>query len=508
MIERSTRSTREPSTQVISEEAVVSPGNKGKLLIFIVAYNAERTIEGVLRRIPASLADRFDVEVLIIDDSSLDDTFLRSETASRKGIVPFKLTVLYNPVNQGYGGNQKIGFHYAIANDFDWVALVHGDGQYAPECLPELIVPLVTREAEAVFGSRMLEKGGALKGGMPLYKFVGNKILTWFQNRFLRTALSEFHSGYRLYSTQALAKIPFELNSNDFHFDTEIIIQFVIAGLPIRELPIPTYYGDEVCHVSGLHYAWNVFLATLQARVQRYHIFYDRKYDCRAEEIENESGRLSFLDRKVLARIRNDVRILVAGGVSTPLRNELERKRCQLTTHHGERLVLEEGQLKDFDYLLLADGGIPGENPESMIRHLRVLCAESPDIVILLHVGNVAFLVTRLLLLFGRFAYSQRGIINLQQRRLFTLRSLRKLFAQNGFDVISLTGIPVPYDRFIRNEAVSKLISACHYGLIRMHRGLFSYEFLLVAKPRPSLEYLLQRAEQLSERRRGDISIN
>ena len=158
------------------------PEKAGRLLIFIVAYNAERTIESVLQRLPPSLAQGYEVEVLIIDDSSKDDTFHRSQVAEAKGIVPFKLTVLFNPVNQGYGGNQKIGFHYAIEKGFDWVALVHGDGQYAPECLPELVEVLANKEAEAVFGSRMLDKGGALKGGMPLYKYFFNRCLTLTQN--------------------------------------------------------------------------------------------------------------------------------------------------------------------------------------------------------------------------------------------------------------------------------------------------------------------------------------
>ena len=101
---------------------------------------------------------------------------------------------------------------------------------------------------------------------MPLYKYTGNKILTRFQNRMLGTNLSEFHSGYRLYSTAALRKIPFERNSNDFHFDTEIIIQLVMAGVAIVELPIPTYYGDEICYVNGLKYAWDVTRAMLRAK--------------------------------------------------------------------------------------------------------------------------------------------------------------------------------------------------------------------------------------------------
>jgi glycosyltransferase involved in cell wall biosynthesis len=197
-----------------------------RVLIFIVAYNAETTIEKVLSRIPASLHCA-DVEVLIIDDSSGDETFrngLRYQAANSD----FKITVLRTPENQGYGGNQKLGYRYAIEHGFDIVALLHGDGQYAPEKLPMLLRPLVRGEADAVFGSRMIDPRAARAGGMPLYKWLGNQVLTAFQNRMLRTQLSEFHSGYRLYSTAALAQIPFEKNTNDFHFDSEIIVQLVM----------------------------------------------------------------------------------------------------------------------------------------------------------------------------------------------------------------------------------------------------------------------------------------
>src|SRR6185312_7325646 len=125
----------------------------------------------------------FDTEILIIDDSSQDTTF---QTARAFADSPFPVTVLVNPVNQRYGGNQKIGFHYAIDRGFDFVALVHGDGQYAPELLPVLLKPLLDGDADAVFGSRMMQRFEALKGGMPLYKFVGNKILTALQNRLLK----------------------------------------------------------------------------------------------------------------------------------------------------------------------------------------------------------------------------------------------------------------------------------------------------------------------------------
>ena len=183
---------------------MISPDKR--ILIFIVAYNAEKTIESVLDRIPEELRVP-NVEVLVIDDSSKDATF-QTGLKREQQASDFKVTILRTPENQGYGGNQKLGYRYAIDNGFDIVALVHGDGQYAPEKLPALLEPLIKGEADAVFGSRMINKQDALKGGMPLYKWVGNQVLTPFQNTLLGTQLSEFHSGYRLYSTKALARSP------------------------------------------------------------------------------------------------------------------------------------------------------------------------------------------------------------------------------------------------------------------------------------------------------------
>jgi hypothetical protein len=132
-----------------------------------------------------------------------------------------------------------------------------------------------------------MPKGRRLRGGMPLYKFVGNRILSGFQNRMLGASLSEFHSGYRVYSVAALRKVPFPLNTNDFHFDTEIIIQFMLGGMRIKELPIPTYYGDEICRVNGVKYAWDVTKAVMVARSQQLGLFYDRRFDCAPAATEN-----------------------------------------------------------------------------------------------------------------------------------------------------------------------------------------------------------------------------
>jgi glycosyltransferase involved in cell wall biosynthesis len=145
-----------------------------------------------------------------------------------------------------------------LNHDIDVVVLLHGDGQYAPEYLPQMVQPIISGTADIVFGSRMMVRGNALKGGMPVYKFIGNKILTFWQNRMAGIRLSEWHSGYRAYSTRSLASTDFELNSDYFDFDTEIILQMIEANQRIVEIPIPTFYGDELSRVNGVKYGWRV----------------------------------------------------------------------------------------------------------------------------------------------------------------------------------------------------------------------------------------------------------
>ncbi len=498
---------------------------KFRLLVFIVAYNAEKTIEQVLMRIPHLLQDDYNIEVLVIDDSSKDRTFERGELLRRSGRLPFPLHVLFNPVNQGYGGNQKIGFLYAIENGFDFVALVHGDGQYAPECLPELLLPLARGEADAVFGSRMLTKYGALGGGMPFYKFIGNKILTWIQNRMLRSQFSEFHSGYRVYSVKALQCIPFDLNTNLFHFDTEIIIQLVIAGKRIREVPIPTYYGEEICHVNGLKYAWEVLLAMVKARMQEISLFYDRRYDCVAEAETNLHYvlKLAFPSphTAVLERIQVGARVLDLGCAGGYLAEELTRRGARVTAVdlfplppgiQVERFVQHNlnrplpMNTTEFDYVLALDVIEHLNSPEQFVDNLRTALRYNPRTTVFVSTGNVGFFILRLMLLLGQFNYGKRGILDLTHTRLFTLRSFRRLFAQGGFDVLEARGIPAPFPIALGESGLARLLLRVNQALIRISPSLFAYQIFLVLRCRPSLSLLLRDALDCSAARAAELS--
>jgi glycosyltransferase involved in cell wall biosynthesis len=239
--------------------------NKINIGVLVVAYNAESTIESTLDRIPQDFISKV-YSVLISDDKSRDLTSVKANLYSKSSALPIKVVV--QPKNLGYGGNQKFGYSWAISNGWDLVVLLHADGQYAPELMPLMVQPLIHENADAVFGSRMINKSDALKGGMPKYKWIGNQILTFLQNKLTGQNLSEWHSGYRAYRVSSLKEIDLGSLSNGFRFDTQIILELLGRSKKIIEIPIPTYYGDEISHVNGLEYAREIIWDTIRYRLK------------------------------------------------------------------------------------------------------------------------------------------------------------------------------------------------------------------------------------------------
>ena len=235
-----------------------------KIGVLVVAYEASSTLEAVLNRIPDGFRSQIHI-ILVCDDASNDDTY-QVGMRVKQSRPDLPLEVIRRPVNLGYGGNQKAGYRWMIDHGLDVVVLLHGDGQYAPEYLPQMVEPIVSGRADVVFGSRMLQKGAALNGGMPKHKFVGNKILTYLQNHLAGVHLSEWHSGYRAYAIRSLSGVGFELNADYYDFDTQIILQMIETRQRIIEIPIPTFYGDELSRVNGVRYGWRILRHTLRWR--------------------------------------------------------------------------------------------------------------------------------------------------------------------------------------------------------------------------------------------------
>jgi glycosyltransferase involved in cell wall biosynthesis len=486
---------------------------KKRLLVFVIAYYAEDTLRSVVERIPRSIFADYDCEVLVVDDASDDRTFEIGRECQAH-LPEVRMTVRRNEHNQGYGGNQKVGYLYALQEGFDFVAMVHGDGQYAPEELPRLVEPLRDGRADAVFGSRMMTRFGALRGGMPLYKFVGNKILTLAQNALLGVHLSEFHSGYRVYSTAALQRIAFLINSNDFHFDTEIIIQLIHAKQRIVELPIPTYYGDEISRVNGMRYARNVLVSTLQSVAHRSGILYQRRYDPVGPGAANAHYdlKLGYPSSHTYAidAVPAGARVLDIGAGPGGLARELLAKGCRVTVvdQHSPvasnpsvpvvRQNLDDPPLfepNEFDYLLLLDVIEHIKDPEQFLDRMRAKFDWSTKTLILT-TPNVAFVAERLMLLFGQFNYGKVGILDRTHTRLFTFRSLKRLLVDAGFRIKEIRGIPAPLPMVLGRGLLGRVAIGANTALIGLSKTLFSYQIMVVAESTPNVDFVLRSSKE------------
>ena len=227
----------------------------GKVVIVVMpAYNASKTLLETYNDIPKEFVD----EIILVDDNSRDDTV---GLAKKIGIKTF-----IHPRNIGYGGNQKTCYREALKAGAEIVVMLHPDYQYDPKKIPQIIAPIVEGRASLVLGSRIMG-GGALSGGMPPWKYIANRFLTFIMNLVLKKRLSEYHTGYRAYSKEFLETIPLELNSNDFVFDAEIIIQCVNLNFKIDEIEISTIYrNDSSCidFISSLRYGFGILRASWQ----------------------------------------------------------------------------------------------------------------------------------------------------------------------------------------------------------------------------------------------------
>lgn len=464
--------------------------------VLVVAYNAAGTLAQTLSRLPTSFVETVD-HVLVCDDASSDETYevgLRFKSGST-----LPLTVVRHQKNLGYGGNQKAGYAWAIAHGLDIVVLLHGDGQYAPECIEDLVRPLVSGEADAVFGSRMIESGGALMGGMPLYKYVGNKILTRFQNRLTDLDLTEWHSGYRAYRVDALADLDLSSYSDAFNFDTEIILGLHEQRKKIMEVPIPTYYGDEICYVNGMKYAKDVSMDVLRFRMRRMG-FGEREtgadvdaYELKPSEHSSHGVLLRWLSAVRPSRVLD---VGCSDGQFAALTGTFGH------TVTGIDLVKHVGVAERVEHFVEADlnAGLPEEagrdyrvivagdvlehvtDPRRLLSDIASRLADDGEAFV--SVPNFAHWYPRARVVSGRFDYDQRGLLDHGHVRFFTRRSFEKLIAQSGLRIVERQTVGSPFDVLERGASSRRLagiagrVAVADRAATRVWPTLFGYQFL------------------------------
>ena len=495
----------------LDEDAVTAAEEvleRTKVALFIVAFQAEHFIASVLERIPERLRSLFS-EILVIDDSSSDLTFETAHLAAAR--MGFRnVTVLRTPFNRGYGGNQKLGYLHTIKQDFDYVVLLHGDGQYAPEYLPQIVNALGEDEPDALIASRMIHRRDALRGGMPLYRWIGNQVLTAVENRMLGSDLSEFHSGYRAYKVDALRSIRFQLNSDDFHFDTEVLIQLLSTGRVVKEIAVPTFYGDEISRVNGLRYAANCLKAVTKVRLGEAGLFYEPKFDFGTFD---ESGyrvkhASNTLHHEILSRTwPPDWRVADLGASRGVLSAELAKKVAHVTSADVERPsaagdaeAIELDLDGDFDRtlgrhrydcVLVLDVLEHLKRPEEGVRKIAEIL--KPGGTLYASTGNIAFLVMRLSLFLGQFNYGKRGILDLTHTRLFTIYSFKKLLVNGGFVIKEVHGFGPPIRDMVGASGALRAADTTSGKLARLWPRLFAFSFLIVAEKADELEDIYAR---------------
>ncbi len=236
--------------------------NGKKIITVMPAYNAAKTLEQTYRDVPLDVVD----EIILVDDGSSDATVAKARELG--------LTTFVHKVNLGYGRNQKTCYREALRRNADIVVMVHPDYQYSPKLIVAMVGMIAYGEYDVVLASRILGKG-ALKGGMPLYKYISNRFLTAFQNILLRQKLSEYHTGFRAFSSEVLANLPLEENTDDFVFDNEMLAQVSYFDYRIGEISCPTKYFAEASSISfrrSVKYGFGVLATSMQYRLQKMHL--------------------------------------------------------------------------------------------------------------------------------------------------------------------------------------------------------------------------------------------
>ena len=483
-----------------------------RLLVVILAYEqAEGTLAALLDRIFLEVVDSYFCEVLVIDDPTSDYTSrVAREYRNRHPARP--LTTLLNEYSQGCGGNQKIAYSYAIAEQFDFVAVIQDGGQYA-EVLLHLVEPLRREETDLVLGSRVIA-GDARKSKMPFRKHALERLLTATQNLMLRSGFSDLYSGFRAYSVKALESVPYRLNSNGLNFETEIIIQLLNASMRIMEAPIPSHRDNVMRRTHGLKHSGDALLTTLRSVLHRAGLLYQRRFDANIEANHHYELKLGYASSHswALEAVPDGASVLDIGAGPGSLATELMKKGCtvgivdqHVPIESGGMDVVKQNlddplqfDIRPYEYIFLLDIIEHLRSPEQFLERLRKQFDNKPKTVILT-TPNIAFIVQRLMLLIGQFNYGREGILDATHTRLFTFRTLEHLLRDAGFRITRIRGIPAPFPKLFGPGVLGKVAVSINLGLIFLSKTLFAYQIFVEAETTPDVEFLLRDAKRLSE---------
>ncbi len=482
------------------------PAPHDRVLVFVVAHSAEENLVRLFEGFPKELLADPDIDFLCIDDASADSG---AETLAawvgEEGLQSIR--VLRNPVNQGHGGNRKLGCTIAVEEGYDLIVLLDGNGRY-----DHGLVAAFTRERKNS-GADVILGTGTGRGSL------GNRLLTRAVNKLTGLALSECLPGCRAYAVSFLREIKFALNTNGPNFDTEILLQAAHMGADVTELPVLGPDCERGRRAGGPAYAWRMLGAVAGFRLHRLGIVCSLKYRRQEAERYVDKTNTPYSSHRMaldhVLRMRPE-RLLDVGCGSGHVAMRCQEQGIEVTGIDRDarpayplaaffKADLDRDpfpvDLSDFGVVLLLDIIEHLSEPEIFLTRLRNrhLSHSDPERIptVILSTPNVAFVGIRLSLLCGRFTYAERGILDITHRRLFTRRSLLRALRGSGYRVRRVQAVPPPFERVVGGRA-GRFLGLVGRVLACLWPGAFAFQFLVICQPLPGLARILADAQRLT----------
>ncbi|HCD32798.1 MAG TPA: hypothetical protein DER01_10360 [Phycisphaerales bacterium] len=482
-----------------------------RIMILLVPTLQQDALLNLLNDIPSQLIEDQHVDFVILD-RSVDGkcSQLANEWVTKQQLT--RWTLLHNPAQHGYGGNQKLGFRLALNRDYDFVIHFLADGRYAPADLENLVNEIRSHPSDVLLGDRLSDHVQA-KRSMPLRRRLANKLLAWYQNRCAHAKLNDFHCALRGYSTRFLNTVPFEVNTNDLHFDSHLLLQALCIETNIQQIPVNYQHDKGTPYRAGLGYAWNVFKSATQYRMHQmgmlcslsYRDLRPTKYQDKTTDFKSSHQLALNLIRQINPKSVTDIgcgpgfvaKHCMDEGMNVTGLDMYPPLDGTMNAYHKVVLEAEPLPVDPFtsDVVMMLDIIEHLAHPEEFLIGMRndsvSLRGDGQSKTLLLSTPNIAFIMPRLNLLFGRFNYAERGILDITHKRLFTRSSLRHCLETCGYRVEKMHPIGLAFEVVFKG-LLGKFLARLSWLAAQILPTIFAAQFLVVCHPTPGLKQIIE----------------
>lgn len=490
----------------------------GQIMILLVPTLVDDALLNLLEKIPNQLTQDAQVDFVLLDRTT--DGKLAQLAAHWVGQKQFeRWTLLHNPTRHGYGGNQKLGFRLAIDRGYDFVIHFLADGRYDPSDLLRFVEQWRENPSDVLLGDRLSEQV-QFKRDMPPLRRLANRLLAWYQNRMAHANLTDFHCALRGYRTRFLKTIPFEINTNAMHFDSHLLLQAHCINANITQIPVNYLHHSGTPYRAGFGYAWDVFKAATQYRMHQmgmlcslsYRDLRPTKYQDKTTDFKSSHQLALKLVRQIAPQTVTDIgcgpgfvaRHCQEAGIRVTGLDMYPPLEGAMSAFHKVVLEAESLPVDPFasDAVLMLDIIEHLAHPEEFLLGMRnnsvSLGQDGKERTLILSTPNIAFIIPRLNLLFGRFNYAERGILDITHKRLFTRKSLRQCLEICGYQIDKIYPVGLAFE-VVFEGVLGKLLARLAWVAACVLPTVFAAQFLVVCHPTPGLKQILadSRGKQL-----------